>query len=249
MGVLGPTRSVNDGRMALPLAVGLALLAIPAPRRFEQARRIEHRLDDTARLKPVGLEIRAVPYRGRTAVHVVTPPHSKEGAVVLVPGTDMLNGTIEADVAGRPMAGAPPDARGFIGLAFRAVDDSTYDSFYIRPTNGRAHDQVRRNHSTQYIAAPSFLFDRLREEGPGAYESYVDLVAGEWTHLRIDVSDSMAALYVNRAEQPCLIVNRLKGRHAPGLVGLWIGDQTDGYFSRLSVTARSVSSTLMADSC
>jgi hypothetical protein len=28
---------------------------------------------------------------------------------------------------------------------------------YIRPTNGRADDQVRRNHSTQYISMPEYV--------------------------------------------------------------------------------------------
>jgi hypothetical protein len=49
----------------------------------------------------------------------------------------------------------------------------------LRPTNGRADDQVRRNHSTQYISYPDFPWYRLREETPGMYESYSDSIYTE----------------------------------------------------------------------
>jgi hypothetical protein len=38
----------------------------------------------------------------------------------------------------------------FVGIAFRLQEDlQTYDAFYVRPTNGRADDQERRNHSNR----------------------------------------------------------------------------------------------------
>src|SRR6185436_10341569 len=99
-------------------------------------------------------------------------------------------------------------ARGFIGVAFRLNKKDTihYDAFYIRPTNGRSSDQLRRNHATQYIAHPAFPWFRLRRENPGVYESYVDLVPAEWTRLKIVVKDKRAWLYVHGSEQPCLVV-------------------------------------------
>jgi hypothetical protein len=36
-----------------------------------------------------------------------------------------------------------------------AADPSKYECFYVRPSNGRADDQLRRNHSAQYISMPS----------------------------------------------------------------------------------------------
>jgi hypothetical protein len=38
----------------------------------------------------------------------------------------------------------------------------------------------------------------------------VDLVPGEWTKIKIDVSGAKAQLYVNGALQPVLVVNDLK---------------------------------------
>ena len=67
-------------------------------------------------------------------------------------GVEFGDGTIEAEIAGSPAPNAPEGARGFVGIAFRVQPDlRTYDAFYLRPTNGRADDQVRRNHTTQYI--------------------------------------------------------------------------------------------------
>ena len=91
-----------------------------------------------------------------------------------------------------------------------AADAAKYECFYLRPTNGRADDQVRRNHSTQYISYPDFPWQRLRKEFPEKYESYVDLVPGEWTKVKIEVRGDKARLYVHDAPQPVLVVNDLK---------------------------------------
>jgi len=106
---------------------------------------------------------------------------------------------------------------------------------YLRPTNGRADDQVRRNHSVQYTSEPEFPWPRLRKETPEKYESYVDLAPGAWTELRISVSDRRARLFVNGAAQPCLIVNDLKLNATQGRIALWAHSTTDGYFSRVEI--------------
>ena len=95
-------------------------------------------------------------------------------------GLDFANGVIEAEIAGAPAPGAPEGARGFVGIAFRLQNDMrTFDAFYLRPTNGRADDQERRNHAVQYISHPDWPWFRLRKETPSRYESYVDLVSRE----------------------------------------------------------------------
>ena len=119
------------------------------------------------------------------------------------------------------------------------ADPSRYEAFYIRPTNGRADDQLRRNHATQYIGMPDFPWHKLRKEQPGVYESYADLVAGEWTRLRVEVDSGRARLFVNGAEQPALIVKDLKlGPNARGGVALWVGPGTEGYFANVRVIPR-----------
>ncbi len=90
----------------------------------------------------------------------------------------------------------------------------------------------------QYFSYPDFKFGRLRDEAPGDYESYVDLVPGDWTRMRIEVEGEKARLYVHGAEQPTLLVNDLKlGREAHGSVGLFIDMGSEGFFRNLRVNA------------
>jgi len=154
-----------------------------------------------------------------------------------IEGVDFSNGVIEAEVAGAPAPGSFEGARGFVGVAFRLQEDrKTYDAFYLRPTNGRAEDQERRNHSVQYISHPEWPWFRLRKETPSKYEAYVDLVPGTWTKIKIEVRGERARLYVHDNEQPALIVNDLKsGASAKGAVALWLGAGTVGHFRNLTV--------------
>jgi hypothetical protein len=195
-------------------------------------------LSSTSGLVLHGVQASVQTHDGHRAVRLVGEPGFNGEGYAIVPGPALQDGTIEIDVAGRPGAGANEAARGFIGVAFRVRSDhSAFECFYLRPTNGRADDQLRRNHSTQYISFPGFPWERLRKETPGVYESYVDLVPSEWTHVRIDFRDRRGALYVNRAPQPVLIVNDLKQTPAPGGVALWNGAATEGFFRDLRVTS------------
>ena len=159
--------------------------------------------------------------------------------LAIIEGLEFDNGVIEAEIAGAPMSGAPAGARGFVGLAFRLQSDMrSYDAFYLRPTNGRADDQVRRNHSAQYISHPDWPWSRLRKETPEKYESYVDLVPGEWARVRIEVRSAQAKLYVHDQPQPTLVVNDLKsGENAKGGVALWLDIGTEAHFRNLTVTS------------
>ena len=190
-----------------------------------------------------GLELRnveaeLVTYQGRSALRVVEKVGERTGdAVVILTETDFGNGSIEVDLAARPAEGAVAQARGFAGIAFRvAVDAARLECFYLRPANGRADDQLRRNHSTQYVSHPDYPWYRLREETPGLYESYVDLVPGEWTKLRIEVEGTKARLFVHGGEQPVLVVNDLKLGNSRGAVAFWIGLGTEAFFSNLVIS-------------
>jgi hypothetical protein len=145
------------------------------------------------------------------------------------------NGTIDIDVSGTPAPGAPADARGFIGVAFRVKSERRFEIIYIRPTNSHADDQLRKNHTTQYSSEPDWPWDRLRKESPGVYESWADMQPGQWTHMKVVVQGTDAALYINHAQNPCLIVHNLKLGDAEGSIGLWMGEDTEGYFKNLII--------------
>ena len=205
----------------------VALLAIPL-----SAQSID-------RLIAKNVSIAQINYKGRSAIQVVAKPEAANAtSYALVKDVSFRDGMIEVDLAGQPAAGASAGARGFIGVAFRIQGDARYEYIYLRPTNGRADDQIRRNHSTQYSSYPDFDFARSRQEAPEKYESYVDLEPGVWTKYKIEVEGRKARLYVHGTEQPCLIVNDLKLEPRDGGVALWVGPGTEGYFSNLKITAR-----------
>ena len=191
------------------------------------------------RLTGKNVSIAPINFKGRSAVQMIANPDAGNAtSYALVKDVSFRDGTIEVDLAGQPAAGASGAARGFIGIAFRVQGDGRYEYIYLRPTNGRADDQVRRNHSTQYSSHPDFDFARSRQEAPEKYESYVDLQPGVWTKYKIEVEGRKARLYVHGAEQPCLIVDDLKLEPRAGGVALWVGPGTEGYFSSLKITAK-----------
>ncbi len=205
-------------------------------------------LDSGKGLQPHNVTVERAIYRGRNAIRVKSLPNADAaydpqkygtgGGIVLLEGSKFHNGTIEIDVAGMAQANAPALARGFVGIAFRVPPDaSRYDYAYIRPTNGRAEDQERRNHSTQYASFPDNEWLKLRTESPGKYESYTDLIPGEWTHLKIEVDGTKMRFYVNGAIEPTLLVNDLKLGDRSGAVALWIGVGTKAYFANLRLKA------------
>jgi len=219
--------------LALVLSIGLG-----GPDGGAQKR--TYALDTMAGLELLSNRAKIVSYRGRRALHLTAPPggeKDKGSMMALVNGTDFRYGTIEVEVAGVPIAAMDPNARGFIGVVFRAQQHGTKaENIYLRPTNGRADDQLRRNHSVQYESLPDFPWDRLRQEQPGVHESYTDMEAGAWTKMKIEVEGTKAKLYVNGAEHPCLVVNDLKLGDSRGQIGLWAFVATDAYFSNLTIT-------------
>jgi hypothetical protein len=189
-------------------------------------------------LTSVNVQTTEVTYLDRKSLRVTDIGENSEVKFVKINHSDFKNGIIEIEVSGKPSATASEQARGFVGVAFRINQDNTkFECIYLRPTNGRAEDQVRRNHSVQYISYPDFPWQKLRKEFAEKYESYADLVPGEWTKMKIEVNGDKAKLYVHGNSQPTLIVNDLK--HGPdhhGSIGLWIGPGTEAHFSDLQVT-------------
>jgi hypothetical protein len=230
---------MNRAVCGVLVAMAMAVIGGRAGGQKENSAARTFRLDSVDGVELVNAKAEVSNYRGRSAVHLVPlrgRESSDETMMAILTDTDFADGTIEAEVAGAPRAGAAPDNRGFIGILFRVQGHGSRDEdFYLRPTNGRSDDQLRRNHAVQYESAPDFPWYRLRKENPGVYESYADLEAGAWTKMKIVVSGTHARLYVNDAEQPCLIVNDLKNGETHGQIGFWAHATTEGYFSNLTV--------------
>lgn len=193
------------------------------------------------RLQAVGVAMSLQKLNGKEVVKVVKDSTVKgvdEPTFVKIVDSNFKDGTIEVNVLSKLRPDAPADARGFIGLAFRINEaNSRFESIYIRPTNGRADDQIRRNHSVQYFSYPDFKFFRLRKEFPEKYESYADMDLNEWIKMKIVVNGTKAKLYINDNKEPSLIVSDLKlGPEESGAVGLFVDIGTEGYFTDLKIS-------------
>lgn len=225
--------------MKLAQVSAISVLAACLSARLVSQAPKEVRLDAIEKLELGNLKADIVSYLGRAAVRIVNTGGEDSGygdGLAIVRGLSFQDGTIEVTLSGDTAPDALPQLRGFVGIAFRVTGLSHFECFYIRPKNGRSEDQLQRNHSTQYMSIPGFPWDELRRESPGKYESYVDLVPGQWTKFKIQVSGTTAKLYVNGAEQPTLIVNDLKKTAWYGGIALWVGQGTIAHFADLRIT-------------
>lgn len=201
---------------------------------FAQVKSIQ--LKGNKDLLPVNVNITEELYLNKESLKV-TAKAPGEASFVKISNLNFSNGVIEVELAGKRAEGSHPMNRGFVGIAFRINDDnSKFECFYLRAANGRAEDQVQRNHTTQYMSYPNHNVEVLRKESPEKYESYADMVPGEWTKVKIEINGEKAKLYVHGNPQPVLIVNDLKlGASVQGGIGLWVGGGTDAHFTNLNV--------------
>lgn len=198
-------------------------------------------ISDLTQLKAVGVSVEMAKVGDFDTLKVVKNADIQEfdePTFARVPDVEFKDGTIEVKVLSRLAPNAPDFARGFIGIAFRIDgENKKFESIYIRPTNGRAEVQGRRNSATQYFSYPDYKFQRLRKEAPGMYESYADMGLDEWITIKVVVKGQTAQLYLNEAKHPVLIVNDLKlGSETKGSVGLFVDVGTEGHFRDLKIT-------------
>ena len=142
---------------------------------------------------------------------------------------DARDGDGFAWLIGSAFANKP--GQSFVGIAFRGVDDTTFDAVYFRPFNFKNPEIPRRARAVQYISHPQFTWEKLRADSPGQYEAAVTPVPDpdDWFHARI--------VFVNGAATPSLVVTQLSDRR-DGLVGLWVGNGSGGDFANLEISPR-----------
>ncbi len=146
---------------------------------------------------------------------------------------NFTNGIIEFDAKGKS---APPQSS-FVGIAFRVIDEKTYDAVYFRPFNFRAGNSLSKSHAVQYISNPEWTWKRLRDERTGEYEKGIEPApdGDEWFHAKIEIQKPKIKVYVNGAETPSLVVNELSDRKG-GSVGIWCNGF--GIVANLKITSQ-----------
>ena len=152
--------------------------------------------------------------------------------VAWLPSLELGDGVIEVDLKGRNEPGSS-----FVGLAFRGVNAEHYEAIYLRPFNFKADTEVSRSRSVQYVLVPSHEWRRLRTQHPGQYEAAITPPPepDSWVHLRVELEGPTVRVFVNRAPEPTLVVDRI-GAVEKGWVGLWVGHNSNGTFANLKIS-------------
>jgi sugar lactone lactonase YvrE len=139
-----------------------------------------------------------------------------------LPNIAFKNGVIEFDVA-------LDGSRGFPGITFRATSPVAYEHLYLRPHAGL------RNDGMQYAPAFGPGSDWQLYNGPG-YTTSVEMPAGEWIHVRVEIKDRRARVFYGEAEEPALVITDLKHEPVAGAVGIRSTPDPTAHFSNFSVT-------------
>ena len=151
--------------------------------------------------------------------------------LVWIPGLRLADGILDFDVRGRDSL-----KQFFVGIAFHGQDDQTYEAIYFRPFNFYAADPLRRAHAVQYIAHPTYTWEKLRADFPGRYEAALSPTPdpNHWFHVRVEIQSPGVRVFVDQNPTPVLVVKRLV-QTANGQVGLWVGNESGGDFAHLTV--------------
>ena len=176
----------------------------------------------------VNREPEMVTENGQSCVHFKA--ENETGGIAWLENVDFNNGIIEADLKGRNARG-----RSFLGIAFRGVNDSTYDVVYFRPFNFVPEANVK-GHSVQYISHPKYTWFKLREEHPGEFENSIVPPPNpdQFFHVKIVIEKPKIKVYVDQQEEPSLVVDELSDRTG-GKIGLWMDYVTEGMFANLKI--------------
>lgn len=158
---------------------------------------------------------------------------SANDGIAWLKGVEFSNGTIELDIRGKDVF-----QQSFVGVAFHGLDNETLDAVYFRPFNFQSTDPVRKIHAVQYVSQPDNSWPVLREKQNGKYEKAVVPApnGNEWFHAKIVIQYPHVAVYVNGNPEPSLSIDKLNSRKT-GKIGLWVGNNSDGDFANLQITA------------
>jgi hypothetical protein len=141
-------------------------------------------------------------------------------------------GTLEFDVRGEDVK-----QHSFVGIAFHAKDNETFDAIYLRPFRFREENEVLRSHGIQYISLPDFTWRVLRTKFPNKYEHSVEPAPNpnDWVSVRVVIKGNTISAYINDNSEPSLAVEKLTSLKI-GSVGFYVGDTSGGDFANLRIT-------------
>lgn len=116
------------------------------------------------------------------------------------------DGTVEFDLA-------VTGGRAFAYFQFRMTSDEDHEEFYFRPHKNGLPDAVQYAPVHQGLSAWQFY------HGPGG-TAPAEFVRSGWTHVRVVIAGSSAAVFVGDVTTPQLVVPRMARPRAEGYIAL-----------------------------
>jgi len=225
---------MNDSiaRMAYRLTKRTPLLFAAAVLLSALAFAADYNLGDLAKAHKVEVFNRTLDQTKAGALNIVYLSPADDYGLAWLTGVAFSVGTIEVELKGRNKPG-----QSFVGVAFDGQDNKTFDAVYLRPFNFQAAEADHRSHSIQYISLPDHDWNELREKYPGKYESALTPTPApeSWVKLKLTIEGRRVSAFLNGADKPALSVELLNTR-LRGKLGLWVGNNSDGWFRNLKIT-------------
>lgn len=134
---------------------------------------------------------------------------------------EFTNGVIEFDLAVN-------GERSYPGVIFRAKGQNDYERIYIRPHLSKVFHNV-----VQYEGTFHGLDSWQLYYGPGKTTS-ATFPINEWFHLKIEVKDTQARLFISDMEKPVITITELAHGLSKGTLGVWGPLDGSAYFSNFS---------------
>lgn len=188
----------------------------------------EYNLGELAKSEKVEIFNRSLDQTKAVTPEVVYLNAAANDGLAWITDSEFSEGTIELEIKGTNLRG-----KSFVGCAFHGNDNQSFDAVYFRPFNFQAKNSDK---SIQYISMPNFNWKKLRDLFPGKFEGPIEPKPEpeDWVKLKLVIKEKNVTAYVNGSDDPALQVallqNRLKGK-----VGLWVGNNSDGWFRNLKI--------------
>lgn len=131
------------------------------------------------------------------------------------------NGIIEMDIA-------VTGERSYPGVVFRMSSQNEYERIYLRPHLPKTFQNV-----IQYEGTFKGLDSWQLYYGPGKTTN-ASLPVNQWFHVKIEVLNDQALLYLNDSTEPILFVEELAHGKSKGTIGVWGPKDGSAYFSNFS---------------
>lgn len=109
-------------------------------------------------------------------------------------------------------------------------------SVYFRPFNFQSEEQIKREHSVQYISPPKHEWKFLRTNFGGQYEAEFPRkpAPDDWFGVRIKIDVDRVYVHDTESQTELLNIERLE-KQISDKIGLWAGNNSKGEFKNLKI--------------